>query len=159
MVRSGSATHPSNCTRLWCSKYPQSTRKIFLGKLKCVAQAHTRWQAFARSSTRATAPVSGVPISTTPLLPFRYIWCSDNFPPAYQRRHKRKRPLTRDILRYQEEHCCAGLLRPFSPFPRISRFLLVSLVKSTGTFGWKPSHPTPIFALYHFDTFFKFTLF
>ena len=26
--------HPSNCTRLWCSKYPQSTRKIFLGKLK-----------------------------------------------------------------------------------------------------------------------------
>ena len=63
MVWSGSATHPSNCTRLWCSKYRQSTRKILLGKLKCVAQAHitrrlTRSKAFARSRTKATAPKS-----------------------------------------------------------------------------------------------------
>ena len=40
MVLSGCAAQPSNCTRLWCSKYPHSTRKIFLGKLTCVAQAH-----------------------------------------------------------------------------------------------------------------------
>ena len=30
MAWSSSATHPSNCTRLWCSKYPQSTHKICL---------------------------------------------------------------------------------------------------------------------------------
>ena len=41
MVWSGSATPPPNCTRLWCSKYQQSTRKIFQEKLKCVTQAHT----------------------------------------------------------------------------------------------------------------------
>ena len=57
MVWRGSATHPSNCTRLWCSKYPHS-RNIFLGKLKCVAQAQTtgrliRSKAFAESKTRA----------------------------------------------------------------------------------------------------------
>ena len=34
MVRSGSDARLSNCTRLWCSKYPHSTRKIFLEKLK-----------------------------------------------------------------------------------------------------------------------------
>ena len=35
MVWSSCATHPSNCTRLWLSKHPQSTRKIYLVKLKC----------------------------------------------------------------------------------------------------------------------------
>ena len=30
---------------------------------------------------------------------------------------------------------------------------LVSFVKSEGTFGWKPSHPTPVFPLYCLDTF------
>ena len=60
MVVSGSAAHPSNCTRLWCSKYPHSTRRIFLGKLKCVAQAQTtgrltRSNAFARSRITAQA--------------------------------------------------------------------------------------------------------
>ena len=48
---------------LWCSKQPHNTRNIFLGKLKCVAQAQTtrklaRSNAFARSSTKATAPRS-----------------------------------------------------------------------------------------------------
>ena len=62
MVVSGSAAHPSNCTGLRCSK-PQSTRKIFLAKLKYVAQAQTtgrltRSEAFARSRTKATAPGS-----------------------------------------------------------------------------------------------------
>ena len=61
MVVSGSAAHPANCTRLWCSKWPHSTLKIFLGKLKCVAQAQTtgkltRPKAFAESRTKATAP-------------------------------------------------------------------------------------------------------
>ena len=58
MVRSGSVAHPSYCTLLWCSKQPQSTRKIFLGKLKCVAQAQTtgrltRSKTFAKSRTIA----------------------------------------------------------------------------------------------------------
>ena len=38
MVRTGSTTHSSNCTRLWCSKKPHSTRNVLLGKLTCVAQ-------------------------------------------------------------------------------------------------------------------------
>ena len=116
MVRSGSATHPSNCTLLWCPKYPHSTRKISLGKLKCVAQAHTtgrlsRPNTFAKSSTRATAPksssparylnlsisirisqtvrcaasisaISGFPVHTILLLPFRHCRCPHSFPPA-----------------------------------------------------------------------------
>ena len=57
VVWSVSAAHPSNCTRLWCSKYPHSTRRIFLGKLRCVAQAHTtrrltRSKAFARTKAQ-----------------------------------------------------------------------------------------------------------
>ena len=61
MVCNGSATHPSNFARLWCSKFQQSTRKIFLGKLKCVAQAHTTGRltcstASAKSSTSVIAP-------------------------------------------------------------------------------------------------------
>ena len=35
------------------------------------------------------------------------------FPPTNHRGQKRNRPLTRDILRYREELCCTGLLRPF----------------------------------------------
>ena len=132
MVRSGSAAHPSNCIRLLCSQYPRGTRNIFLEKLKCVAQAYTtgrltRSNAFARSSTKATAPTSS---SSAPYLNLsisikifaklsaellhvghpwrpnqcRYFCCHFAtscalrcFPPTDQRRHKRNRPLTRDI--------------------------------------------------------------
>ena len=147
MVRSGSATHPSNCTRLFCSKYPHSTRNIFLEKLKCVAQAQAHTTGiltcsnaqnqgccslilFSRlvfeplhsnriSNTVRCAPpfrpsVSSVPIHATFLLLLRHLRCSQGFPPTNQRRHQRNRSLTRDILRYQEEHRRASLLRPFS---------------------------------------------
>ena len=165
MVRDDCATHPSNCTRLWCSKYPQSTSKIFLGKLKCVAQTHTterltRSNAFAGSSTKATAPktssparyvnlhqnfpdcllsssisaISGVLIHTIHLLPFRHFWCSQGFPPTNQRRHQRNRPLTRDILQDQEEH-----RRPFSTlfhlFQQLHHFSSCFFCQVQGTFG------------------------
>ena len=53
MVVSGSATHPSNCTRPWCSKKPHKTR---------IAHAQTTGRltlskAFAGSRTKATAPM------------------------------------------------------------------------------------------------------
>ena len=133
VVWSGSATHPSNCTRLWCSKQPRSTRNIFLGELRCVAQAHTtgrvtRSKAFARSNTKATAPKSSFParylnlsISTgipktvrgaPPFLPS--VASPHSFPPPYQRRHERSRSLTCNILRAQEKHRRTSLLRPFS---------------------------------------------
>ena len=56
MVWSGSATHLSNCTLLWCPKYTYITRNIFVEKLKCVAQDHTtrrltRSKAYAKSRT------------------------------------------------------------------------------------------------------------
>ena len=46
--------------------------------------------------------------------------CPQSFPPAYHRRHQPNRPLTRRILRDQEDHCCACLLRPF---PTLFHFL------------------------------------
>ena len=57
---------PSNCTRLWCSNYPQCTRKIFPEKEKCVAQADTigrltRSSASAKSSTSVLASWSFSP--------------------------------------------------------------------------------------------------
>ena len=98
-----------------------------------------------------------VPIHAILLLPLRHVWCSQSFPPTYRRRHQRNRSLTRDILRNQEEHRRAGLLRSFplcSSFSKNSTiFPLVSCVKSIGTFGWNPSHPTPVFALYNLDAF------
>ena len=110
MVRNDSATHPSNCTLLWCSKQPQSTR--ILGKLKCFAQAQTtgrltRSKAFARSSTNATAASHST----------RYFCChfvTSGALNASRRRHQRNWSFTRDILRNQEEHRCVGLLRPLS---------------------------------------------
>ena len=124
MVASGSAAHPSNCTRLWCSKYPR--------KLKCVAQAQTtrrlaRSNAFARDQSHSSSilcfcssikslhfhqyfphgllgsfirAVRGVPIHAILLPSLRHFWCSQGFPPTNQRRRKRNRPLTRDAQEF-----------------------------------------------------------
>ena len=142
--------------------------------MKCVAQAHTtrrltRSNAFATSSTRATAPkysspapvfeplhlhqhfpncllsssisaVNSVSINTILLLPLRHFWCPQGFPPAYQRGHQRNRPLTCNVLLHQEEHRRASLLRPFFTLFH----LCVSFVKSSGTLGGNPSQPTPV---------------
>ena len=153
MVRSGSATHPSNCTRLWCSKYPQSTRKIFLGKLKCVAQAHTTLSIPSLSHQIFTSP-SKFPKLSAELLPFlpsvesqstRYFCCH------FASSRALKASLTRNILRYQEEHRRTSSV-PLLSSPTTS--LLVSFVKSRGTFRVEAiAHPTPVFALYIFDTF------
>ena len=66
MVRSGSATHLANCTRLWCSKYLQKHPQDLPWEAEVRRPAHTtgrltRSNAFARSSTRATAPKSSSP--------------------------------------------------------------------------------------------------
>ena len=55
-VRSGSAAHHSNCTRLLCSKYPQSTRETEMRQAQ--TERLTRSKDFARSRTNATAPRS-----------------------------------------------------------------------------------------------------
>ena len=55
---------------------------------------------------------------------------------------------------------CCGHLPLCSTFSRTSTISpLVSFVKSWGTFGWKPSHPTPVFALYDLDTLSNHTLY
>ena len=80
--------------------------------------------------------ISSVSINTILPLSFHHFWCSQSFPPAYQRRHQRNRPLTRDILRYQEEHRRTSLLRPFSTlfhlFPITPPLLLLFLSSTPG---------------------------
>ena len=98
--------------------------------------------------------ICGVPIHTILLLPVFHFWCPQCFPPTYQRWHGRNRHLTRDILWDQEEDRRAGLLRLCSTFSKTSTISpLVSCVQSKGTLGWKPSRPTPVFALYNLDAF------
>ena len=49
-----------------------------------------------------------------------------------------------------------GHLPPCSTFSKNSTIsLLVSFVKSRLNFGWQPSHPTPVFALYNLEAFSK----
>ena len=66
------------------------------------------------SRTVCISAISDDPISSILQLPLRHLRCPQSFPPTYQRRHQRNRPLTCHLLRYQEEHRRAGLLRPFS---------------------------------------------
>ena len=186
MVWSGSATHRSNCTRLRCSKYPHSTRKISLGKLKCIAQSHTtgrltRSNAFARSNTNETALNSSSParylklsisnkISQTVcfnavlLVPLRHLRCSQSFPPSCLRRHKRNRPRTGAIFRNQKRtslsKLAAATFHFVPPFPKTPQFLFLFLSsRPMGFFGWKPSHPSPVFSLYNLEAFSQFALF
>ena len=51
---------------------------------------------------------------------------------------------------------CCGHLPLCSTFTKNSTTSpLVSFVKSRGTFGWNPSHPTPVFAMYNLDALSK----
>ena len=51
---------------------------------------------------------------------------------------------------------CCGHLPLCSTFSKNSTISpLVSFVKSKRTFGWNPSHPAPVFAVYNLDTFSK----
>ena len=163
---SGSATQPSNCTRLWCSKYNHSTGNIFRRKAKCVAQDQNHretdplecpcqvqhqchcsqfffscslfeplhlQQNFSHCSLSSSfSAINSVPINAVLLLPLRHLKCSQSFPPTYQRRHKRNRPLTRAILRAQEEHCRVSLLRPFRTLFHLLPLLLLFLFSSLG---------------------------
>ena len=100
----------------------------------------------------STSPVRSVPIHKIFLQPLRHFWCPHSFPPTYQSRHKRYRPLTRDILRHQEEHCSAGLLGPFPTLFHLLQelhdffllFLLSSPIKLVG------GSPPPISSTLHF---------
>ena len=90
------------------------------------------------SLSSSISAAGSVPIYAVLLLPLRHLWSSQGFPPTNQRRHKRPRPLTRDILRYQEEHHRACLVH----FPLCSTFSSnsttssrVSFVTSKRTFG------------------------
>ena len=62
----------------------------------------------------SSSPVDSVPINAMLLLPLRHFWCSQGFPHTNQRRRERSRPLTRNVLKNQEEHRRARLLRPFT---------------------------------------------
>ena len=69
MVWSGSAAHPSNCTRLWCSKYPRNTRKIFVGKLKCVSPGPYHGETDSLESFRQVQNKSNCPLHSFLRLP------------------------------------------------------------------------------------------
>ena len=103
---------------LWCLKYPHSTRNIFIGKLKCVAQPKPlgdqgyHSQIYLSISINISHTVRWAP-------PFRPSVASQSIRClcchfAHQRRHKRNQSLTRNVIRDQEEHHGTGLLRPFS---------------------------------------------
>ena len=177
MVVSGSAAHPSNCTHLWCSKQPHSTRKIILGKLRDVAQAQTTGRlTFARSRTKAQplilcfcssskslhfhqyfphctlsssmSPVGGVALDAILLLPL---------PGAVNVGMSAIGLSLVTFLGIKKNivvQACCGHLPLCSTFSRNSTIsLLGSFVKSKGTFGWNPSRPTPVSAVYNPDAF------
>ena len=145
MVRGGSTTHPSNCTRLWCSKYPQSTEVRRPGPdhrqadaLECLRQVqhqgHRSQVSFPRSIfeplhlqqnfpdsllTSSVSAINSVPINTVLQVPFRQLRRSQSFPPTYHRRHP------------------AATFRsaPLSPTTSTT-FPFVSFVKRWETSGW-----------------------
>ena len=96
-------------------------------------------------------------MNTVLQLPLRHFWCSQGFPPTNQRWHERNRSLTCNILRSQEEHRRACLLRPSSTLlhllQELHNFSSCFFCQVQGTLGWKPSHPTSVFALYTLETF------
>ena len=96
-----------------------------------------------RLLSSSVSTIRGVPIHAILLLPRRHFWRS----PSNQRWHERNRALTCNILRNREEHRRTSLLRPLATISP-----LVSFVTSKRTFRWKPSHSTPVFALYNLDT-------
>ena len=140
MVLSDSATHPSNCARLWCSKYPQSTRKIFLGKLKCVAEAFHQISPFP----------SILPTMCAKLLRFCHLWhpnpldtTAATLPllvlsrlPTYESTSARAQVVKKNVV----VHACCGHFPLCSTFSKNSTVSpLVSFVTSKGTF-WGGSH-------------------
>ena len=86
--------HPSRYENLYFSVSIKTTHAV-------------RWAPSFRPSVAS-------PINAILLLPRRKLRSPQSVPPRYQRRHQRNRPLTRDVLRHQEEHRRTSLLRPFS---------------------------------------------
>ena len=98
VVWSGSATHLPNCTRLWCSKYSQSTREMCMERLTCVAQPHTIGRVTrSRASAKSSTSVSGVPTNWMPFLRSRHLGRPQPLPPANPGGQKGHGPLARDI--------------------------------------------------------------
>ena len=74
------------------------------------------------------ASILGIPLNSIFVLTFRNHWRSQSFPPTSHRKHERDGPLNRDILRNQEEHRCASLLRPsLTLFHLLQEFHHISL--------------------------------
>ena len=140
MVWSGSATHPSNCTRVWCSKYPQKhppdfpceaevrrsgphhkKTELFQGLRQVqkqdqsslifflTAEFPTPFAGLLHFGHLQRPTQHGTSAATLPLQVLSELPTSEN-----QRRHERNWSFTRDILRNQEEHRRACLLRTLS---------------------------------------------
>ena len=135
---------------------PQPTARRLLHFLaQKVHRFHLQQNCPHRLLGSSISAVCSVLIHTVLLLPLGHFRCSQGFPPTNQRRHKSNRSFTRDILRNQENivmHACCGHFPLCSTFSRNSMISpLVSFGTSRRTLGWKPSHPTPVFALYSLD--------
>ena len=181
--------HPSNCTRLWCSKIPTTQHSQDLpleAEMRCPGphhketdslerlrqvqrQGHCSWiffscsvpgplhlhQDLADCSLSSSIPaVCGVPIT-------RYFCChfatSGALIASHQRINVGISAIGLSLVTFLGNrknivvHACCGHFPPFSTFSMNSTISShVSFVQSKGTFG---SHPTPVFALYHLETF------
>ena len=187
MVCSGAAAQPSNCTLLWCSKWPHNSVKI-LGELKYVVHSHTTGKlTLSKSKTNMmalwssspalllrsrTSPsltesppfsVRCIPICTVPLFPFLHFWRSQTFPTPDHCGQQRTGSITYDVFRSEEEKSRASLLVHLPHCLTFSRkktiFSPVSIVRSKSTYGWKPSHTTPVASLYPLTAVCKFSSF
>ena len=100
----------------------QSYRSLILFFCCAINSFHVH-QIFPHCSLGSSiSAIGSVPLNTIPSLSLRNSRSPLCFPPTYhQRRYKRHRPLTRDILRNQEEHCVLHFLKEFHNFS--SRFL------------------------------------
>ena len=104
-----------------------------------------------RALSSSFSPVRRIPANTDCLLPSRDLFRSRPFPPTNRGVHECDGALTRDVLRNQEEHRRARLLRP-SPTrfhfldEEFHNFLTLPLDRSCETVGSKPSHPAPVAA-------------
>ena len=156
MVWSGSATHPSNCTRVWCSKYTQKHPPDF------------PWEA----EVRRPSPGPEARPKFLDLLPYsrishtvcwastRYFCCHFATSGALRASNQRINVGMSEIglslvtffgiKKHIAVHACCG---HFQKKKNSTTSPLVSFVTFRWTLGWKPSHPTPVFALYSFDTF------
>ena len=142
MVRSGSATHPSNCTRLWCSKYPHRHSEYLPGEAEVRSPGPHHRETDSRKPSPGPEPkqlpLALLPSPSRQILPLASIFpthvcCAPSFLPS----------VATQSTRYFSCHFATSGARKAS-HQRVN----VGFSSNPGEPWEKPSHPTPVFALY-----------